>query len=86
MPCKLSTNCTLLFGILSCTLSKDTVDVDPKVWGIPLTKRTGAFSVDLVELRSNPSCHHKRRWQNSQSTDKLSPLPSPTGPSNQDLR
>ena len=31
MACKLSANCDLIFGILSCNLLEDTIDVDLKV-------------------------------------------------------
>ena len=31
MTCKLSANCDLIFGILSCNLPEDTIDVDLKV-------------------------------------------------------
>ena len=46
MACKLSANCNHIFGILSCNLLEDTIDVDLKVhtyWGYTLTKRTGAL-------------------------------------------
>ena len=83
MACKLSTNCNLIFGILSCTLPEDTIDVDLKIhtlWWYILTKRTGvhkSLSAALGELRSSPSCHHRRRWQNSWGTDKSSFQPRP---------
>ena len=42
MACKFSANCDLIFGILSCNLPEDTIDVDLKVcilWGIYTYKK-----------------------------------------------
>ena len=42
MACKCSVNCNVIFGILSCNLPEDTIDVDLKVhtlWGIHTYKK-----------------------------------------------
>ena len=46
MACELSANYDFIFGILSCNLPEDTIDVDLKVhtlWGIHPYKKKGAL-------------------------------------------
>ena len=46
MACEPSTHCDLIFGILSCNLWEDTIDVDLKVctlWEYTLIKGTGTL-------------------------------------------
>ena len=48
MACELSANCELIFGILSCNLQRDAIDMDLKVctlWGIYTYKKERSIQV-----------------------------------------
>ena len=89
MACKLSANCNLIFGILSCNLPDDTTDVDLKVstlWGIHMYKKDQSTQVHPLENGGKPFPSLQKKMVEFLRCRQIIATPSPVGHINPDLR